>query len=261
VRRAGFVGGLSGKPVERSGEHPSHLQNAQLGEFGGEGASRTAPDIGTRRYFGVGQPEGFAISEEGKSTRFLKRYHRVGHGELYSQPLAGRQAGPAALGPRESLLERLETVWQTLADGCLDGQSGRTLDDAQRVGRRAAPFLGDPHSCFRSSRGLITKGSIHRRFLHALGHNLHVVGPVLLATLGWQLALGLLITWIERWSLGDGVYFTFVTGLTIGYGDLVPHQPLSRFLAILVGFLGTVLTGLVAAIAVRALQTATDDLT
>jgi hypothetical protein len=79
------------------------------------------------------------------------------------------------------------------------------------------------------------------------------------ASLAGQLALGFLITWVERWSLGDGVYFTFVTGLTIGYGDLVPRQPLSRFLAILVGFLGVVLTGLVAAIAFRALQIAVDD--
>jgi voltage-gated potassium channel len=82
---------------------------------------------------------------------------------------------------------------------------------------------------------------------------------VLFSILAWQLALGVLIAWLERWSLGDGVYFTFVTGLTIGYGDLVPRQPLSRFLAILVGFFGVVLTGLVAAVAVRALQTATDD--
>jgi hypothetical protein len=88
---------------------------------------------------------------------------------------------------------------------------------------------------------------------------MHVVWPILFAIFAWQLALGLLIAWIERWSLGDGVYFTFVTGLTIGYGDLVPHQPLSLFLALLVGLLGVVLTGLVAAIAVRALQTATDD--
>jgi len=54
------------------------------------------------------------------------------------------------------------------------------------------------------------------------------------------------------------VYFTFVTGLTIGYGDLVPHHTLSRFLAILIGFLGIVLTGLIAAIAVRALQIAAE---
>ena len=94
-----------------------------------------------------------------------------------------------------------------------------------------------------------TRRAIQRQFLHALGHYLHVVWPVLFGILAWQLGLGILIAWIERWSLGDGVYFTFVTGLTIGYGDLVPHQ------------LGTVLTGLIAAIAVRALQTATDDST
>jgi len=87
------------------------------------------------------------------------------------------------------------------------------------------------------------------------------VWPVVSAILGWQLALGFMVTWLERWPLGDGVYFTFVTGLTIGYGDLVPHRVLSRFLAILIGLLGTVVTGLIAAIAVRALQTATDDRT
>jgi hypothetical protein len=102
-----------------------------------------------------------------------------------------------------------------------------------------------------------TRRAIQRQFLHLLAHYLLVVWPVLFGILVWQLGLGFLIAWIERWSLGDGVYFTFVTGLTIGYGDLVPHQPLSRFLAILVGLLGTVLTGLIAAVAVRALHTAT----
>src|SRR5689334_14388962 len=87
-----------------------------------------------------------------------------------------------------------------------------------------------------------TRRAIQRRFLHALGHYLRVVWPVLFGILAWQLALGFLIAWIERWSLGDGVYFTFVTGLTIGYGDLVPHHPMSRFLAILVGLFGTMLT-------------------
>jgi hypothetical protein len=104
-----------------------------------------------------------------------------------------------------------------------------------------------------------TNAALQTRFLRSLVHYLRVVWPVLSGILTLQLALGFLIACIERWSFGDGVYFTFVTGLTIGYGDLVPHQPMSRFLAILVGFLGTVLTGLVAAIAVRALQSATQD--
>ena len=38
-----------------------------------------------------------------------------------------------------------------------------------------------------------------------------------------QIALGLLIGFVEGWSVGDAVYFTFVTGLTIGYGDIVPR--------------------------------------
>ena len=96
---------------------------------------------------------------------------------------------------------------------------------------------------------------MQRQFLHGLGHGIHIVWPVLSGILVWQLILGLLITWLERWPLDDGLYFTFVTGLTIGYGDLVPHRGLSRFLAIVIGLSGTVLTGLVAAIAVQALQT------
>ena len=33
-------------------------------------------------------------------------------------------------------------------------------------------------------------------------------------------------------SVGDAVYFTFVTGLTIGYGDIVPRQALARVLVV-----------------------------
>ena len=97
---------------------------------------------------------------------------------------------------------------------------------------------------------------MRREFLLGLGHGLHVVWPVLSGILLWQLGFGLLVTWLEGWSLGDRLYFTFITGLTIGYGDVVPRQPLSRFLAIVIGLSGTVLTGLVAAIAVQALQAA-----
>lgn len=67
---------------------------------------------------------------------------------------------------------------------------------------------------------------------------------------------GVAIGWVEGWPLSESIYFAFVSGLTIGYGDLVPTQPLSRVLAILVGFAGILLTGLVAAVGVRALERA-----
>jgi hypothetical protein len=47
-----------------------------------------------------------------------------------------------------------------------------------------------------------------------------------------------------------------VTGLTIGYGDIVPRQALARALAIGIGISGLFLTGLMTGIAVYALQKA-----
>ena len=98
-----------------------------------------------------------------------------------------------------------------------------------------------------------------RRFFVALGHAIHVTWPVLSAVLGIQLALGLLTGFLEGWPLGDALYFTFITGLTIGYGDLVPRQTLTRVLAIGIGFSGLFVTGLIAAIAVHAMRSALTD--
>jgi len=101
--------------------------------------------------------------------------------------------------------------------------------------------------------------TVRRRFFIALGHAIHVTWPVLSAILAIQVALGLLIGFVEGWSVGDAVYFTFVTGLTIGYGDIAPQQPLGRALAIGIGFSGLFLTALTAGIAVYAMRTALTD--
>jgi hypothetical protein len=101
--------------------------------------------------------------------------------------------------------------------------------------------------------------TVRRRFFVALGRAIHLTWPVLSAILAIQMALGLVIGFVEGWSVGDAVYFTFVTGLTIGYGDLVPRQALARALAIAVGVSGLFLTGLVAGISVYAMRKAIDD--
>ena len=98
--------------------------------------------------------------------------------------------------------------------------------------------------------------SVRRRFFVALRHAVHLTWPVLSAILAIQVALGLLVGFMEGWSVGDAVYFTFVTGLTIGYGDLVPRQPVARALTIGIGLSGLFLTGLIAGIAVFAMRTA-----
>src|SRR3984893_15322512 len=101
--------------------------------------------------------------------------------------------------------------------------------------------------------------TVRRRFIAAVGHGIHLTWPVLSTILAFQIALGLLIGFVEGWSVGDAVYFTFVTGLTIGYGDIVPRQALARVLSIRIGVSGLFLTGLIAGIAVYAMRTALTD--
>ncbi|MGQ0578240.1 MAG: potassium channel family protein [Betaproteobacteria bacterium] len=80
--------------------------------------------------------------------------------------------------------------------------------------------------------------------------------PILFGLLAIMVALGVVIGRLEDWTLLDGIYFAFVSGLTIGYGDLVPTRPLARVLAIGIGVIGVLLVGLIVAIGVRALERA-----
>ncbi len=95
---------------------------------------------------------------------------------------------------------------------------------------------------------------MRRVFFGALLRQLGIVWPILSGVLIVMVGAGLAIGFLERWGVGDALYFTFVTGLTIGYGDLVPQRAASRLLAVVIGFSGIVLTGLVAALIVLALQ-------
>lgn len=95
--------------------------------------------------------------------------------------------------------------------------------------------------------------TMRRAFLGQFLAGLRVVWPILSALLIVMAGLGVVVAWLEGWRLADGVYFAFVSGLTIGYGDLVPKTLLTRALAIATGLIGIVLTGLVVAVAVQAL--------
>jgi hypothetical protein len=95
---------------------------------------------------------------------------------------------------------------------------------------------------------------LRRLFFREMHYGLKVVWPILSGLLTLMIALGVVIGRLEDWPLFDGVYFAFVSGLTIGYGDIVPTRLLSRVLAIGIGLFGVLLMGLVVAVAVRALE-------
>ena len=105
----------------------------------------------------------------------------------------------------------------------------------------------------------LTPRDIRRRFLRRLLAELKVVWPILSALLVIIAVLGLVIGLIEGWSVSESIYFAFVSGLTIGYGDLAPKMVVTRLLALVIGACGILLTGLVAAMAVRALSPGGQD--
>ena len=98
---------------------------------------------------------------------------------------------------------------------------------------------------------------LRRRFFGAFWAEIRIVWPILSGLVAAQLLLGMIVGYLEGWRVSDATYFTFVTGLTIGYGDLVPVRLGTRMITVVIGLSGILLTGLVAAVGVRALQEAT----
>jgi hypothetical protein len=117
------------------------------------------------------------------------------------------------------------------------------------LNRRASAKPQEAHDM-----NLTRASSVRHEFYKAVWFYFKVVWPIFSILLLVIIAFGLIIAHLEGWSPYDGVYFAFVTGLTIGYGELVPKLGVSRVLAILLGFNGVLMTATFAAISVRAIE-------
>jgi hypothetical protein len=100
---------------------------------------------------------------------------------------------------------------------------------------------------------------MRRLFFYALYQQIQLLWPIFSGLLVLMAGCGVVIGRIEDWRLDQALYFTFVTGLTIGYGDITPKHLIARLLALVIGFSGIVLTGLVAAVSVQALKATDPD--
>jgi voltage-gated potassium channel len=103
-----------------------------------------------------------------------------------------------------------------------------------------------------SSRGGILVFGLTVTFLKQFGIGLWLTFPLLLSLAAGITLLGQTVGRKEGWSRFDSFYWSFITATTVGYGDIRPVKRGSRILAILIAFLGLVLTGIVIAVAVRA---------
>ena len=84
---------------------------------------------------------------------------------------------------------------------------------------------------------------LRREFRIGFWKGIKIIWPILAVLLVLMACLGMVVAILEGWPLRDGLYFAFVSGLTIGYGDLVAKGLLSRALAVLTGLTGIVFAG------------------
>ena len=70
-----------------------------------------------------------------------------------------------------------------------------------------------------------------------------------------------LALWIgkqEKWGKGDSIYFGFITATTVGYGDFHPKNNSSKFVAIIISIVGLIMTGILVALSLEAVDTVID---
>jgi len=82
------------------------------------------------------------------------------------------------------------------------------------------------------------------------------LAPFLLGLIVLITLTGVVIGKLESWSLIDSVYQAFITATTVGYGDFPPTRTLSKSLCILNAFVGLLLTGIIVATGVHAVENA-----
>lgn len=95
-------------------------------------------------------------------------------------------------------------------------------------------------------------------FLKQLSFGLWLTLPLLLSLAAGIALLGYRVGKREGWSRLDTFYWSFVTATTVGYGDLHPVKNASKIAAVLIAFLGLMMTGILVAVAVHAVNLALD---
>ncbi|MBL3601329.1 MAG: two pore domain potassium channel family protein [gamma proteobacterium endosymbiont of Lamellibrachia anaximandri] len=93
-------------------------------------------------------------------------------------------------------------------------------------------------------------------FLQIFSQALFYTAPILLFLITLILLSAAVIARQEPLPINLAIYMSFITALTIGYGDFTPKKPLPRLLAILLGIIGVIFTGIIVAAAVYATQQA-----
>ncbi|NOX49316.1 MAG: two pore domain potassium channel family protein, partial [Gammaproteobacteria bacterium] len=76
----------------------------------------------------------------------------------------------------------------------------------------------------------------------------YLVAPLLLFLSLVIIVLGQIVCRIEKWEKFDGLYWSFITATTVGYGDIRPMKKVSKTLSVLIALVGMMFTGIIIAV-------------
>jgi len=88
-------------------------------------------------------------------------------------------------------------------------------------------------------------------FIRFLLSDLILAAPLVLSFFLLILVLGQIVGRIEGWSGFDSTYWSFITALTVGYGDIRPLKKRSKTLAVIIALTGIMFTGIFVSLTVH----------
>ena len=99
---------------------------------------------------------------------------------------------------------------------------------------------------------------VHGFAWHCVQHMSHI-REILLALVLLIILGGVAFSYCEGIALSESMYFAFVTGFTIGYGDITATTTAGRVVSVGIGLVGLVFAGMVVAVANRSLKEISDE--
>ncbi len=89
-------------------------------------------------------------------------------------------------------------------------------------------------------------------FIKIFLSGIYLTSPILVTMALLIIFLGLIVGRIESWTKFNSIYWSLITALTVGYGDIKPVSKVPKILSVILGVVGIMFAGILVAITVKA---------